>query len=51
MMIKSKAAAIIARILIAFVAATLIIVGANKGGYKDVNNKASRICYECIGIG
>lgn len=51
MMLKSKTSAVIARLLIAAIAVTFIIVGANKGGYKDVNNKASKICYECIGIG
>lgn len=29
----------------------LTVYGVTKGGYKDVKNKAVRICNECIGIG
>lgn len=29
----------------------LILLGLNQGGFRDVKNKAARICYECIGIG
>lgn len=29
----------------------LIIIGMNQNGFKDIKNKAIRICYECIGIG
>lgn len=51
---KNKKAALLMtliRALIAAFAVSLIIIGANKGGYKDVSGKANRICYECIGIG
>lgn len=36
-------------LLIAAVA--LIVIGLTQGGFRDVKNKAIRICYECIGIG
>ena len=29
----------------------LIFMGISQNGFKDVKNKAIRICYECIGIG
>lgn len=29
----------------------LILIGAVQDGFRDVKNKAVRICYECIGIG
>lgn len=32
-------------------AAVLIVLGLLDGGYQDVLNKASFLCYECIGIG
>ena len=32
-------------------AIALILVGLHQDGFKDVKNKAIRICYECIGIG
>ncbi|MDE5863474.1 MAG: hypothetical protein K2K56_05235 [Lachnospiraceae bacterium] len=32
-------------------ALVLILIGLDKGGFRDVKNKAARICYECIGIG
>lgn len=32
-------------------AIVLILVGMFQGGFRDVKNKAVRICYECIGIG
>ena len=32
-------------------AIVLILIGMSKGGFRDVKNKAIRICYECIGIG
>lgn len=33
------------------VSVLLILFGLTQGGFKDVKNKAIRICYECIGIG
>lgn len=32
-------------------AIVLIIAGIYQGDFKDIKNKAIRICYECIGIG
>lgn len=32
-------------------AAVLILAGVFQGDFRDVKNKAIRICYECIGIG
>ena len=29
----------------------LVLVGLNQNGFRDIKNKAVRICYECIGIG
>ncbi len=47
---KKKIRIIVSVILLA-AALGLIISGTVKGGYKDVKNKAVRICNECIGIG
>ncbi len=33
------------------IAVVLIIIGLNQNGFRDIKNKAVRICYECIGIG
>lgn len=33
------------------VAILLILAGLHENGFKDMKNKAIRICYECIGIG
>ena len=41
----------IIRIILFITAVTLIIVGLENGGFRDVMNKAIRICFECIGIG
>lgn len=32
-------------------AVVLIFIGLGQNGFSDIKNKASRICYECIGIG
>ena len=32
-------------------AIVLILIGMVQGGFRDIKNKAIRICYECIGIG
>lgn len=32
-------------------AVLLIILGISHNDFRDVKNKAIRICYECIGIG
>ena len=32
-------------------AIVLILFGMSQGGFRDIKNKAIRICYECIGIG
>jgi len=32
-------------------AVLLILVGIHENGFRDIRNKAIRICYECIGIG
>ena len=38
--------------LILLLAATgFLVAGVLTGGFSDVRNKASLICYECIGIG
>ena len=39
------------RIILFMTAITLIIAGLLDKGFFDVMNKATRICYECIGIG
>jgi len=39
------------RIILLMTAITLIIAGLLDNGFLDVMNKATRICYECIGIG
>jgi nitrogen fixation-related uncharacterized protein len=41
----------IVRILIVLVTIILLALGISNNGYKDLKNKAIRICYECIGIG
>lgn len=46
-----RKAVVIIRTAIALLSCALILIGAVKGGYKDVKNKANTICYECIGIG
>lgn len=33
------------------IAVLLLLVGIHENGFKDIRNKAIRICYECIGIG
>lgn len=32
-------------------AIVLILIGVSQHGFRDIMNKAVRICYECIGIG
>ncbi|WP_275532804.1 CD1871A family CXXC motif-containing protein [Lachnoclostridium sp. An181] len=39
------------RILLTGTAVLLILAGVWQSGQKDVMNKATRICLECIGIG
>ena len=39
------------RIGVLIVALALLVAGIIDGGFGDVMNKATRICYECIGIG
>ncbi|MCR4585761.1 MAG: hypothetical protein K5686_08565 [Lachnospiraceae bacterium] len=39
------------RIFLLIAAAVLLFAGISDGGYRDVKNKAVRICYECMGIG
>ena len=39
------------RIVVLIMAIVLLAAGIIDGGYSDVMNKATRICYECIGIG
>ena len=39
------------RIFVLIAAIGLIITGLLDNGFDDVMNKATRICYECIGIG
>ncbi len=41
----------IIRILVFVAAVGLITAGLMDNGFADVMNKATRICYECIGIG
>lgn len=40
-----------ARLVIALLALTLIILGLANGQAKDVLNKAINICTECLGLG
>ena len=47
---KKKIKIILSVILLA-AAVGLVVYGVIDGGYKDVKNKAVRICNECIGIG
>lgn len=49
MKIRGKVLAV--RAVLTLAAAALIFAGASQKGFKDVKNKAVRICYECIGIG
>ena len=42
---------IILSVILLLAAAGLVTYGVINGGYKDVKNKAVRICNECIGIG
>ncbi|WP_300278212.1 CD1871A family CXXC motif-containing protein [Peptacetobacter sp.] len=42
---------IILRKTIILVAILFIIIGIHNGDIRDIVNKATRICYECIGIG
>ena len=39
------------RVILILAAVALIFTGVSQKGFKDVKNKAARICYECIGIG
>ena len=39
------------RVILILAAVALIFTGISQKGFKDVKNKAARICYECIGIG
>ena len=39
------------RAVLILAAVALILTGVSQKGFKDVKNKAARICYECIGIG
>ncbi|MBO4845565.1 MAG: thioredoxin [Lachnospiraceae bacterium] len=39
------------RIVVLIAALALLVAGIIDGGFSDVMNKATRICYECIGIG
>lgn len=41
----------LARKGILIVAIVLILIGLDQNGFRDIRNKAIRICYECIGIG
>ena len=42
---------LIIRIILLATGATLILAGLSNGGFKDVKTKATKICYECMGIG
>ena len=48
---KSKITRIIVRVVLLAAAILLLILGIMGNGFKDIKNKASMICYECIGIG
>lgn len=48
---KSAVLRLTARVILLIAACALIAAGASQNGFKDVKNKAARICYECIGIG
>lgn len=48
---KPAAIRLAARAILLIAACALIAAGAFQNGFKDVKNKAARICYECIGIG
>ena len=48
---KNKITRIIVRVVLLAVAILLLILGIMGNGFKDIKNKASMICYECIGIG
>jgi len=40
-----------ARLLLLATGILLLLLGLNAGGFRDLMNKAVRVCYECIGIG
>jgi len=48
---NNKIIRIIVRVVLLAVAILLLILGIMGNGFKDIKNKASMICYECIGIG
>ena len=48
---KIRGKVLVGRVVLILAAVALILVGASQKGFKDVKNKAARICYECIGIG
>lgn len=48
---KKSGKVLIERAVLILAAAALILAGLSQNGFKDVKNKAARICYECIGIG
>ena len=41
----------ILQIVLIAAATGFLVAGVLSGGFSDVKNKASLICYECIGIG
>ncbi|MBR1862210.1 MAG: hypothetical protein IJ796_10215 [Lachnospiraceae bacterium] len=47
---KNGVRAVVFGILLAL-ATGLVVYGIADGGFRDVKNKAIRICNECIGIG
>ena len=42
---------LIVRAILIAACVLLIFAGLKDGGFKDVKNKATKICYECMGIG
>lgn len=39
------------RLILIIIALLFIYIGVKRGDMNDVYNKASKICFECIGIG
>ena len=48
---KRKTLINVIRVVLLIGAFLLMALGLNSRGFADVRNKATRICYECMGIG
>ena len=48
---KSSKTKSVIRAVIIIISIALLSIGLADNGFRDVKNKAIRICYECMGIG